>query len=142
MSNRLNGHLKTSQINTLKMLLEEEQRRILENVEKKKTEYSRALETRNIEDVDLANNDILLSTNMRFSNRELLYLKKIKKSLLKVDTEEFGMCGECGNIISYQRLKARPTCELCITCKEESEAEENQSYYQRQSKSLGQAVRV
>lgn len=140
MAKRLNGHLKKAEISTLKLLLESETERILSSSSEKKAEYLKSIDEKNKDDVDSANDNILLSTDMRFSNREMLFLKKIEKALKRIDTEEFGMCDDCGASISYERLKARPTSEMCIVCKEESEMQENQSFYNRRSKSMGQTV--
>ena len=140
MAKRLNGHLKKAEISTLKLLLENEKERILSSSTEKKAEYLKSIDDKNKDDVDSANDNILLSTDMRFSNREMLFLKKINSALSRIETEEFGMCEDCGAPISYVRLKARPTSEMCIVCKEESEMQENQSFYNRRSKSLGQTV--
>ena len=94
------------------------------------------------DEVDSANDNILLAADMRFSNRESLYYKKIVKTLTKVETEQYGMCDECGDPITYTRLIARPTSEMCILCKEESEREENQNFFERRSKSLGREMSV
>lgn len=88
--------------------------------------------------VDSANDNILVSTSLRFSNREALYLKKIQKALKKIDSEEFGSCDDCGALISFQRLLARPTSDLCIECKEESEMSELHNIFHKKSKSLGE----
>ncbi len=50
------------------------------------------------------------------------------------------MCVDCGASISFVRLQARPTSELCISCKEEAEREEHQSVGGRVSKSLGKTI--
>jgi DnaK suppressor protein len=52
------------------------------------------------------------------------------------------MCDDCGGEISFTRLLARPTSEMCIICKEESEREESQNYHDRRSKSLGREMTV
>lgn len=140
MAKKLNGHLKVKEIQTLRVLLETEQDRILNSVTDKKVEYLDTANASNKDDVDSANDNILLSTSMRFSNREMLYLKKIKKTLANIESEEFGMCEDCSAPINYERLRARPTSTLCIDCKEESEMEENQSFHKRQSKSLGETI--
>lgn len=140
MGKRLNGHLKVSQIKTLKVLLEDEKQRILSSVSDKKNDYLDGLDTSNKDDVDSANDNILLSHSMRFSNREMLYLKKIKKTLNHIESEEFGMCDDCGDPISFERLRARPTSNMCIVCKEDSESKEKQNFHLRQSKSLGKSI--
>jgi DnaK suppressor protein len=77
---------------------------------------------------------------LRFRNREVFYAKKIDKALKKFEMEEFGMCSDCGEWIRFERLMARPTAEMCIQCKEESERDESNSFTGRQSKSLGKVL--
>jgi DnaK suppressor protein len=74
---------------------------------------------------------------LRFRNREVFYAKKIDKALKKFDMDEYGLCSDCGEGIRFERLLARPTAEMCIQCKEESERDESNSFIGRQSKSLG-----
>jgi len=108
-------------------------------------------EVANTEDLDLAKSDggdeveqsISDYTNshlLRFRNREVFYAKKIDKSLKKFDMDEYGLCIDCGDWIRFERLLARPTADLCIICKEESERDESASFNGRQSKSLGKVV--
>jgi DnaK suppressor protein len=94
------------------------------------------------DEVDSANDDIIRHTELRFATRETLYLKKLKKTLSLMDSEEYGSCEECGCSITFQRLSARPTSTMCISCKEESERSELQSFQGRKSKSLGQAMNL
>ncbi len=140
MAKRLNAHLKKTEIKKLKNKLLAEEERIVNKQLSKKIEFKLNSPGENKDDVDSANDNILVSTDLRFSNRELLYLKKIRKAISKVDSEEYGMCTECGDNISFSRLWARPTSDLCIVCKEESERAEHQSSQGRTSKSLGQSM--
>jgi DnaK suppressor protein len=82
------------------------------------------------DDVDHANADMSNFQKIRFRSRESFYQKKVTEALKRIEDDEFGFCEECGCNISYSRLLARPTAELCIMCKEEAEREEimNQSY--------------
>lgn len=139
---RLNKHLSKTQLAALKEKLHSEAERIRVNFMVKKAEYETTSLSGAKDEVDAANDNILLSADMRFSNREALYYKKVLKSLAKVDSEHYGMCDDCGSEISFQRLMARPTSEVCIICKEESEKEENQNYFERRSKSLGREMNV
>jgi DnaK suppressor protein len=139
---RLNKHLSKAQLAALKEKLQSDADRIRTNFSLKKAEYESASLTGAKDEVDAANDSILLSEDMRFSNREALYFKKVLKSLAKVDSEQYGMCDDCGGEISFARLMARPTSEMCIICKEESEKEENQNYFDRRSKSLGREMNV
>lgn len=137
MSVRLNSHLTEKQIAQLKDKLMGEAERIRNNFQLKKQEYENTSLTGAKDEVDSANDNILLAADMRFSNRESLYFKKIMKTLTKIESEAYGMCDDCGDPITFTRLLARPTSEMCILCKEESEREENQNFYERRSKSLG-----
>jgi DnaK suppressor protein len=142
MTVRLNSHLSDKQIEMLKDRLLSEAERIRSNFQLKKHEYENNSISGAKDEVDSANDNILLAADMRFSNRESLYYKKIMKTLSKVESDHYGMCDECGDPITYTRLIARPTSEMCILCKEESEREENQNFYERRSKSLGTVMSV
>ena len=139
---RLNKHLSKAQLGALKEKLQSEVERIRNNFTIKKAEYETASLAGAKDEVDAANDNILLSADMRFSNREALYLKKLMKTLIKIDSENYGICEECGAEITFTRLMARPTSEMCIICKEESEKEESQNYFDRRSKSLGREMNV
>jgi len=142
MAVRLNKHLTETNLKALKDKLLSEAERIRHNFSQKKTEYESSSLSGAKDEVDAANDNILLSADMRFSNRESLYFKKVMKSLDKIETEQYGICDECGENITFQRLMARPTAEICILCKEESEREEQQNFFERKSKSLGREMTV
>jgi len=61
---------------------------------------------------------------IRMVERNRKYLKKIDKTLAKIDDGTYGICEECDNEITHERLKARPVATLCIECKVEIEKEE------------------
>ena len=142
MSVRLNSHLSDQQISELKEKLLGEGERIRSNFQLKKQEYENNSISGAKDEVDSANDNILLAADMRFSNRESLYYKKIMKTLSKIESDQYGMCDECGETITFLRLIARPTSDMCILCKEESEREESQNFYERRSKSLGREMSV
>jgi DnaK suppressor protein len=142
MSVRLNSHLLDKHLEALKDKLLAEAERIRTNFQLKKHEYENNSITGAKDEVDSANDNILLAADMRFSNRESLYYKKIMKTLSKIESDQYGMCDECGDPITYSRLIARPTSEMCILCKEESEREESQNFFERRSKSLGSVMSV
>lgn len=88
------------------------------------------------DDVDQANADYERAQMLRFRNRDLFYVKKLTKALEKIQENEYGICEECNADIRFERLMARPTAELCISCKDEAEREEGSSLVGRASKSL------
>jgi DnaK suppressor protein len=64
------------------------------------------------------------SLNQRLSSREMNYVKKVKAAKDRILNGTYGICEDCGADISHARLLARPTASLCISCKEEQEADE------------------
>ncbi len=64
------------------------------------------------------------SFELRIRDRERKLIKKIKKSLEKIDEGTYGICEECGEEIGIKRLEARPVTTLCIECKSRQEKEE------------------
>ena len=56
--------------------------------------------------------------------RENRLIKKIDLSLEWIEKEQYGFCQSCRKPIGLDRLQARPTATLCITCKEIAEMEE------------------
>ena len=63
---------------------------------------------------------------LRTRDRERKLIKKIEKTLKKVEDEDFGYCDSCGVEIGIRRLEARPTADLCIDCKTLAEIREKQ----------------
>lgn len=59
---------------------------------------------------------------LRIRDRESKLIKKIKKTLDRIDSGTFGECIGCGEDISIKRLKARPVTSHCIDCKSKQEA--------------------
>lgn len=131
--------LTKKQLETLKNKLLEEKQSLVFNDKNGAAELDLAL-TNGGDDVEQSISDYNNSHQLRFRNREVFYAKKIDKALKKFDTDEFGLCSDCGCWIKFERLMARPTAEMCIVCKEESERDESNSFIGRQSKSLGKVV--
>ncbi len=58
---------------------------------------------------------------LRIRDRERKLIGKIREALERLDEGTFGICEECGEEISNERLKARPVTTLCINCKKMQE---------------------
>ncbi|MBW2450678.1 MAG: TraR/DksA C4-type zinc finger protein [Deltaproteobacteria bacterium] len=54
-------------------------------------------------------------------SREKLYMRRIERSLQDIEDGVYGLCDQCEEDISFQRLKARPTARYCIGCKTQLE---------------------
>lgn len=76
--------------------------------------------------VDRASQEEEFSLELRNRDRERKLIKKIEKTLKKVDNKNFGFCECCGVEIGIRRLEARPTADLCIDCKTLAEIREKQ----------------
>jgi DnaK suppressor protein len=61
---------------------------------------------------------------LRIRDRESKLIKKIKKTLERIENGTFGICEKCGEDISLKRLQARPVTSQCIECKTKEEAME------------------
>jgi DnaK suppressor protein len=46
-------------------------------------------------------------------------LNRLKSASLKIDTKEYGICKECDEEISIERLKIMPESEYCVDCMNE-----------------------
>ncbi|NIN92459.1 RNA polymerase-binding protein DksA, partial [bacterium] len=61
---------------------------------------------------------------LRMRERERKLIVKIREALDRIEMGTYGICEECGEEISEQRLMARPVATLCIDCKTLQEEEE------------------
>jgi DnaK suppressor protein len=73
---------------------------------------------------DLALFESNANISLHITERQHWLIEKIKNSLEKLRTGEFGICEECGEEISEKRLMARPVAFLCIDCKRAEEKAE------------------
>lgn len=76
--------------------------------------------------VDRATQEEEFSLELRARDRERRLIKKISKTLKKIEEDDFGFCESCGVEIGIRRLEARPTADLCIDCKTLAEIKEKQ----------------
>jgi DnaK suppressor protein len=73
---------------------------------------------------DRANLETDRNFELRIRDRERKLILKIKEALARIEDGTFGVCEECGQEISEERLKVRPVTTLCIECKTKAEVEE------------------
>ena len=76
--------------------------------------------------VDRAAQEEEFSLELRNRDRERKLIKKIEKTLARIEEDDFGFCDSCGIEIGIRRLEARPTADLCIDCKTLAEIKEKQ----------------
>ena len=58
---------------------------------------------------------------LRMRDRERMLIHKIKEALVDIENNDYGICEDCGEPISVERLKARPVAGRCIRCKSKQE---------------------
>ncbi len=69
-----------------------------------------------------AESERAFTLNIRDRDRRLI--GKIEESLQRIENDTYGICDECEEEISENRLEARPVTTLCIECKKREEVEE------------------
>lgn len=65
-----------------------------------------------------------LSDQLRLADRDRRLIRKIDDALERIESDDYGECEECEEIINERRLIVRPMATLCIDCKEDQEREE------------------
>jgi DnaK suppressor protein len=75
---------------------------------------------------DRATQESDMALELRNRDRERKLIKKIKETIAKIDSGDYGYCESCGVEIGLERLQARPTATLCIDCKTLEEIRERQ----------------
>ena len=75
---------------------------------------------------DRATQEEEFSLELRTRDRERKLIRKIDKTLIRIEDDDYGFCGQCGIDIGIRRLEARPTAELCVDCKTLDEIRERQ----------------
>lgn len=134
--------LKKRELKKLKDKIMAEKERVINSTVVNDTEQIFLDAGRGKDEVDLATSEYERSQVLRFKKRDRLYAKKLNKALHKIELGEYGICEDCGCDIKFERLNARPTAELCITCKDEAEKEEQGNFVARQSKSMSQTIQL
>lgn len=75
---------------------------------------------------DRATQESEFSLELRTRDRERKLIRKIDEALVRLETDEYGYCDQCGVEIGIRRLEARPTATQCIDCKTIEEIRERQ----------------
>ena len=75
---------------------------------------------------DRATQEEEFTLELRARDRERKLIRKIEKTIARVDADDYGFCDACGIEIGLQRLEVRPTADLCIDCKSTEEIKERQ----------------
>ena len=118
--------LTKEQLKEIKDLLTKELEEIEERNREKLSEMERTKdeETFHGDEADQAIFFEQRNRQLRLRDRDRKLINKIHETLKKIDSNEYGICENCGCDISFERLKLRPVASLCIDCKREEEERE------------------
>jgi DnaK suppressor protein len=56
--------------------------------------------------------------DLALTDRDQRELERVRQALGRVETEQFGVCIDCGEAIAFDRLKVEPWAVRCIACAE------------------------
>ncbi|MEN8678546.1 MAG: TraR/DksA C4-type zinc finger protein [Akkermansiaceae bacterium] len=69
-------------------------------------------------EIDDTNSEVLEP----LTDSEEKLLEKIELALLKIENASYGVCVNCSREISRDRLEAKPSVSLCLSCQSEHES--------------------
>ncbi|MFM8394845.1 MAG: TraR/DksA family transcriptional regulator [Acidobacteriota bacterium] len=68
--------------------------------------------------IELENDEVLAALTQSMRKE----IGEIEETIDRLDHGEYGVCAECGELISLKRLEALPFTTRCIDCEERAEA--------------------
>jgi DnaK suppressor protein len=118
-------YMNDAQMNHFRLILRAWRNQLRQEVDR--TVHHMQDEAANFPDpVDRAAQEEEFSLELRARDRERKLIKKIEKTLKRIEEDDFGFCDSCGIEIGIRRLEARPTADMCIDCKTMAEIKEKQ----------------
>jgi DnaK suppressor protein len=118
-------YMNDEQMNHFRLILKAWRNQLRQEVDR--TVHHMQDEAANFPDpVDRAAQEEEFSLELRARDRERKLIKKIEKTLKRIEEDDFGFCDSCGIEIGIRRLEARPTADMCIDCKTMAEIKEKQ----------------
>lgn len=118
-------YMSEGQIEHFTSILRNWKQELMEEVDRTK-QYMQAELNNHADPSDRASQEEEFSLELRTRDRERKLIKKIEKTILLIESGDYGYCEACGVEIGIRRLEARPTAELCIDCKTLAEIKERQ----------------
>jgi DnaK suppressor protein len=118
------------QIVMFEKLLNSQKKELLQEAEKTVHEMTDK-EAQFADPGDRASWETEATRDLRIRDRERKLLDKVDDALDRLTAGTYGECDECGELISFGRLRARPVTTFCIDCKAAQEAAESRPNYKR-----------
>lgn len=117
LSNEQREQLRTALASRHRVLREEIRGGLLETREQHFVDL--AGQVRDLEDASVA--DLLVDTDLSLIDKHISEIRDIDAALLRLRTGGYGVCTECGESITPERLFAFPTAKRCRSCQEDYE---------------------
>lgn len=115
--------MEQEKLDYFKNILNEEMKALLGEAGKTVTEMTS--DALNFPDpTDRATQESDRNFELRIRDRERKLINKIKDALERIESNQFGICDDCGEEIGEARLRARPVTTQCIDCKMTAEEKE------------------
>mgnify|MGYP000718717575 CR=1 FL=1 len=118
-------YMAPKQIKHFKTILEKWKELLVKEADKTMT-HMKNDSTKLADPNDAATQEEEFSLELRTRDRERKLIKKIDKTLVRVEEDDYGFCDQCGIEVGIRRLEARPTADLCVDCKTLDEIKEKQ----------------
>ena len=115
----------SKQISELKKVLEQRKLEIENNIEDGKTNIVQLKSLECKDEYDFAESSSDSFTFETIVKKQLKELEDIKNALKAIEEKKYGICEMCDEMISIERLKAKPFAKYCTTCREVFEAQKN-----------------
>ena len=109
-----------NRIGMFRTRLEQERRAIVRSI--RRTRFEEDVEMgASADEADVAGDAHLQGLISMLHDSEAARLKAITEALRRIETEEWGLCANCQELLPEARLDAVPWATLCVRCQEESE---------------------
>src|SRR6476620_7321017 len=112
-------YMSTAQLEFFRLRLEDERRKLLENVQGTLVHMQGIVTESHSNDRASMEEEFTLEFRVRDSERKLL--RKITDALSRIENGTYGWCEETGEPIGIPRLLARPVATMCIEAQERHE---------------------
>lgn len=116
----MSAELSETQINELKQALKTRYRALREEIRQdllaSDNEQYIELAGRVHDMADESVADLLVDLNLASVDRHIHTLQEVDAALLRMSTDEYGVCIECGCPIGYARLQVNPAAPRCYEC--------------------------
>ena len=118
--------LSQAQLDQLKEQLNADHKRLLQEMgaELENSGNQQRIELLNREPGDSGDESLattLVNFNLTMMDRQIEELRDVELAFQRLKEGEYGVCIDCGEEISFPRLKAYPTAKRCIQCQEKRE---------------------